>query len=61
MRKAMFEHEIKILKDTFARLLRRNTDTKHVNHIRNTHSADLSIVFRYVNDEDKEQVFSIIV
>ena len=61
MRKAMFEHEIKILKDTFARLLRRNAHTNLVKLIRKTHPADLAIVFRYFNDEEQAQVFSIMV
>jgi len=57
----MFEHEIKILKDTFARLLRRNAHTNLVKLIRKTHPADLAIVFRYFNDEEQAQVFSIMV
>ena len=59
MRKAMFEHEIKILRDTFARLLRRNAHTNLVKLIRKTHPADLAVVFRYFNDEEQTQVFSI--
>ena len=61
MRKAMFEHEIKILRDTFARLLRRNAHTNLVKLIRKTHPADLAIVFRYFSDEEQAQVFSIMV
>ena len=61
MRKAMFEHEIKILRDTFARLLRRNAHTNLVKLIRKTHPADLAVVFRYFNDEEQAQVFSIMV
>ena len=61
MRKAMFEHEIKILKDTFARLLRRNAHTNLVKLIRKTHPADLAIVFRYFSVEEQAQVFSIMV
>ena len=61
MRKAMFEHEIKILKDTFARLLRRNAHTNLVKLIRKTHPADLAVVFRYFSDEEQTQVFSIMV
>jgi len=57
----MFEHEIKILKDTFARLLRRNAHTNLVKLIRKTHPADLAIVFRYFSDEEQAQVFSIMV
>ena len=61
MRKAMFEHEIKILKDTFARLLRRNAHTNLVKLIRKTHPADLAVVFRYFSDEEQALVFSIMV
>ena len=61
MRKAMFEHEIKILKDTFARLLRRNAHTNLVKLIRKTHPADLAVVFRYFSVEEQAQVFSIMV
>ena len=61
MRKAMFEHEIKILRDTFARLLRRNAHTNLVKLIRKTHPADLAVVFRYFSDEEQTQVFSIMV
>ena len=57
----MFEHEIKILRDTFARLLRRNAHTNLVKLIRKTHPADLAVVFRYFNDEEQTQVFSIMV
>ena len=57
----MFEHEIKILRDTFARLLRRNAHTNLVKLIRKTHPADLAVVFRYFNDEEQVQVFSIMV
>ena len=57
----MFEHEIKILRDTFARLLRRNAHTNLVKLIRKTHPADLAVVFRYFSDEEQAQVFSIMV
>ena len=61
MRKAIFEPEIKILRDTFARLLRRNAHTNLVKLIRKTHPADLAVVFRYFSDEEQAQVFSIMV
>ena len=57
----MFEHEIKILRDTFARLLRRNAHTNLVKLIRKTHPADLAVVFRYFSDEEQAQVFSMMV
>ena len=59
MRKELFKHEIAILKDTFGRLLRRHAQTNLVNLINKTHPADLAIVFRYFNDEEQKQVFSL--
>ena len=59
MRKEIFKHEIKILKDTFGRLLRRHAQTNLVKLIKKTHPADLSIVFRYFTVEEKKQVFSL--
>ena len=59
MRKEMFDHEIKILRDTFGRLLRRHAHTNLAKLILKTHPADLSVVFRYFMDEDQIQVFSI--
>ena len=60
MRKELFKHEIAILKDTFGRLLRRHAQTNLVKLINKTHPADLAIVFRYFNDEEQKQVFSLI-
>ena len=59
MRKELFKHEIAILKDTFGRLLRRHAQTTLVKLINKTHPADLAIVFRYFNDEEQKQVFSL--
>ena len=59
MRKELFKHEIAILKDTFGRLLRRHAQTNLVKLINKTHPADLAIVFRYLNDEEQKQVFSL--
>ena len=59
MRKELFKHEIAILKDTFGRLLRRHAQTNLVKLINKTHPADLAIVFRYFNDEEQKQVFSL--
>ena len=59
MRKEMFDHEIKILRDTFGRLLRRHAHTNLSKLILKTHPADLSVVFRYFMDEEQIQVFSI--
>ncbi|MGY8787651.1 MAG: magnesium transporter [Fidelibacterota bacterium] len=59
MRKEMFDHEITILRDTFGRLLRRQAHTNLIKLINKTHPADLSIVFRYFNDDEQLQVFNI--
>jgi len=59
MKKELFKHEIAILKDTFGRLLRRHAQTNLVKLINKTHPADLAIVFRYFNDEEQKQVFSL--
>jgi len=59
MKKELFKHEIAILKDTFGRLLRRHAQTNLVKLINKTHPADLAIVFRYFNDEQQKQVFSL--
>ena len=55
----MFDHEIKILRDTFGRLLRRHAHTNLSKLILKTHPADLSVVFRYFMDEEQIQVFNI--
>ncbi len=55
----MFKHEITILKDTFARLLRRHAQTNLLKLINKTHPADLAIVFRYFDDEQQKQVFKL--
>ena len=55
----MFDHEITILRDTFGRLLRRQAHTNLIKLINKTHPADLSIVFRYFNDDEQLQVFNI--
>ena len=59
MRKELFKHEITILKDTFGRLLRRHAQTNLRKLINKTHPADLAIVFRYFNDDEQKQVFSL--
>jgi len=59
MRKEMFKHEITILKDTFGRLLRRHAQTNLIKLIHKTHPADLAIVFRYFDDDEQAQVFSL--
>ena len=57
MRKELFKHEITLIKDTFARLLRRHAETNLIKLINKTHPADLAIVFRYFNDDEQIQVF----
>ena len=60
MKKEIFEHEIKILKDTFSRLLRRKAKTNLKKLIYKTHPADLAIIFRYFTTEEQKQVFKLV-
>ena len=55
----MFKHEVAILKDTFGRLLRRGAKTNLIKLISKTHPADLAIVFRHFDDDQKTQVFEL--
>ena len=59
MKKELIKHEITLLKDTFGRLLRRSAETNLIKLIRKTHPADLAIIFRYFNDDEKVQVFNL--
>ena len=59
MKKELIKHEITLLKDTFGRLLRRSAETNLIKLIRKTHPADLAIIFRYFNDDEKMQVFNL--
>tara|TARA_B110000438_G_scaffold297842_1_gene344909 strand:+ start:3793 stop:5163 length:1371 start_codon:yes stop_codon:yes gene_type:complete len=59
MKKEIFKHEIRIIKDTFSRLLRRNAETNLIKLIKKTHPADLAIVFRYFNEDEQLQVFNL--
>lgn len=59
MKKEIFKHEIKILKDTFGRLLRRNAETNLIKLIKKTHPADLAVLFRYFTDDEQSQVFNL--
>ena len=59
MKKELFKHEIVILKNTYIRLLRRNAKTNLIKLIKKTHPADLAIVFRYFDDEQQHEVFSL--
>ena len=59
MKKEIFKHEIIILKNTFIRLLRRHADINLIKLIKKTHSADLAIVFRYFDEDQQNEVFSL--
>ena len=59
MKKELFKHEIVILKNTFLRLLRRGASTNLVKLIKKTHPADLAIVFRYFDEDQQKEVFTL--
>ena len=59
MKKEIFKHEIIILKNTFIRLLRRRADINLIKLIKKTHPADLAIVFRYFDEDQQSEVFSL--
>ena len=59
MKKEIFKHEIIILKNTFLRLLRRRADINLIKLIKKTHPADLAIVFRYFDEDQQSEVFSL--
>jgi len=59
LKKEIFKHEIKILKYSFGRLLRRNAETNLIRLIKKTHRADLAVVFGYFTDEEQSQVFNL--
>ena len=59
MKKEIFKHEIIILKNTFLRLLRRHADINLIKLIEKTHPADLAIVFRYFDEDQQHEVFSL--
>ena len=59
MKKEIFKHEIVILKNTFLRLIRRHADTNLIKLIKKTHPADLAIVFRYFDEDQQHEVFSL--
>ena len=50
---------MRLLKDTFGRLLRRRAKTNLKKLIKKTHPADLAIVFRYFNDDEQIQIFEL--
>jgi magnesium transporter len=59
LKKEIYKHEIKILKDTFGRLLRRKAETNLIKLILKTHPADLAVLFRYFTDDEQSQVFNL--
>ena len=59
MKKEIFKHEIIILKNTFIRLLRRRADINLIKLTKKTHPADLAIVFRYFDEDQQSEVFSL--
>lgn len=59
MKKEMFGHEIRILRDTFRRLLRRKARSNLIKLIEKTHPADLAIVFRHLNGFEQSFLFSL--
>jgi magnesium transporter len=59
MKKEMFGHEIRILRDTFRRLLRRKARSNLTKLIEKTHPADLAIIFRHLNGFEQSFLFSL--
>jgi magnesium transporter len=59
MKKEMFGHEIRILRDTFRRLLRRKARSNLTKLIAKTHPADLAIIFRHLNGFEQSFLFSL--
>ena len=60
MKKELFKNEITILRDTFRRLLRRHAETNILKLIDKTHPADLALLFRYFNESEQDEIFSIL-
>ena len=59
MRQQMISNEINLLRDTFRRLLRRKANTNLGKLIEKTHPADLALLFRFFNDVEQNELFSI--
>ena len=59
MRQKMISNEINLLRDTFRRLLRRKANTNLGKLIEKTHPADLALLFRFFNDVEQNELFSI--
>ena len=59
MKQQMFEREIHVLRDTFRRLMRRHAHTNLVKLIDKTHPADMAVLFRYFDEYEQEQLFTL--
>ena len=59
MKQLMFEREIQVLGDTFRRHMRRHAHTNLVKLINKTHPADMSVLFRYFDESEQEQLFDL--
>ena len=59
MKQLMFEREIQVLGDTFRRLMRRHAHTNLIKLINKTHPADMSVLFRYFDESEQEQLFDL--
>lgn len=59
MKKVIFDHEIKLLKNTFRRLLRRHARTNLIKLLEKTHPADLALVYRQFNEDEQDIFFGL--
>lgn len=59
MKHQMLEQEIHVLRDTLRKLMRRHANTNLTKLINKTHPADLSILFRFFDSNEQEQLFSL--
>ncbi len=55
----MFEREIRVLRDTFRRLMRRHANTNLIKLIDKTHPADLAVLFRYFDESEQSALFTL--
>ncbi|MBC8175187.1 MAG: magnesium transporter [Candidatus Marinimicrobia bacterium] len=58
-KRQMLETEIKVLLDTFRRLMRRRARTNLHKLLTKTHPADLSLLFRYFNELERSTLFNL--
>jgi len=59
MKQQMFEREIRILRDTFRRLMRRHAHTNLIKLIHKTHPADLAVLFRFFEGVERTELFNL--